>query len=195
MYSLLARYAKKYAQFMRIKRELPELVGYIPVSEAAQRLGVSKRRIYDFLDDERLEGVKSGNMIMIAEESVERFKPQISGRQRTVTPFWRMSSDENTRHILSIIVQLRASQQGRFMEQLQRLKLEKLHLFPGTGDRFIAEYDNSPGMIEIQLRWKQGDMPNEVVCEEALEAFREMFANVLDWQTAQYQMKTALLHT
>jgi len=80
MYSLLARYAKKYAQFMRIKRELPELVGYIPVSEAAQRLGVSKRRIYDFLDDERLEGVKSGNMIMIAEESVERFKPQISGR-------------------------------------------------------------------------------------------------------------------
>jgi excisionase family DNA binding protein len=195
MYSLLARYAKKYAQFMRIKRELPELVGYIPVSEAAQRLGVSKRRIYDFLDDERLEGVKSGNMIMIAEESVERFKPQISGRQRTVTPFWRMSSDENTRHILSIMVQLRAGQQGRFMEQLQRLKQEKLHLFPGTGDRFIAEYDNSPGMIEIQLRWKQGDMPNEVVCEEALEAFREMFANVLDWQTAQYQMKTALLHT
>jgi len=106
-----------------------------------------------------------------------------------------MSSDENTRHILSIMVQLRAGQQGRFMEQLQRLKQEKLHLFPGTGDRFIAEYDNSPGMIEIQLRWKQGDMPNEGVCEEALEAFREMFADVLDWQTAQYQMKTALLHT
>jgi excisionase family DNA binding protein len=195
MYSLLVRYGKAYAQLMRIKRELPELVGYIPVSEAAQRLGVSKRRIYDFLDEGRLEGVKSGNTIMIAEESVEQFKPQISGRQRTVTPLWRMSSDENTRHILSIVVQLRTGQQGRFMERLQRLKQEKLHSFPGTGDRYIAENDASPGMIEIQLRWKQGDMPDEAACEEALGAFREMFEDVLDWQTAQYQMKTVLLHT
>ncbi|MFL5701572.1 MAG: helix-turn-helix domain-containing protein [Ktedonobacteraceae bacterium] len=180
---------------MRIKRELPELAGYMSVSEAAQRLGVSKRRVYDFLDEGRLEGVKSGNMIMIAEESVERFKPQISGRRRTVTPLWRMSSDENTRHILSIVVQLRAGQQGKFMERLQRLKQEKVHLFPGTGDRYIAEDDASPGMIEIQLRWKQGDMLDEVAREEALEAFRELFADVLDWQTAQYQMKTVLLHT
>src|SRR5260370_24953105 len=100
---------------MRIKRELPELVGYIPVSEAAQRLGVSKRRVYDFLDEGRLEGVKSGNMIMIAEESLERFKPQISGRQRTVTPLWRMSRDENTPQFLSIVGRLRASPQGRFL--------------------------------------------------------------------------------
>jgi len=184
-----------YAFSMRIKRELPELAGYIPVTEAAQRLGVSKRRVYDFLDEGRLEGVKSGNMIMIAEESVEQFKPQVTGRPRTVTPLWRMSTDENTRHILSIVVRLRAGQQGRFMERLQRLKQEKLHLFPGTGDRYIAEDDTSPGTIEIQLRWKQGDMPDEVAREEALERFREMFADVLDWQTAQYQMKTVLLHT
>src|SRR5260221_10660363 len=160
MYSLLTRYVKAYAQSMRIKRELPELAGYMPVSEAAQRLGVSKRRVYDFLDEGRLEGVKSGNMIMIAEESVERFKPQISGRQRTVTPLWRLASDENTRHVLSIVVQTRAGSQGRFMEQLQRLKQGKVHLFPGTGDRYIAEDDASPGVIEIQPRWKQGDIPD-----------------------------------
>jgi hypothetical protein len=39
------------------------------------------------------------------------------------------------------------------MERLQRPKQEKLHLFPGTGDRNIAEDDASPGMIEIQLRF------------------------------------------
>ena len=44
-----------YALSMRIKRELPELAGYIPVTEAAQRLGVSKRRVYDFLDEGRLK--------------------------------------------------------------------------------------------------------------------------------------------
>src|SRR5260370_15132697 len=180
---------------MRIKRELRELAGYIHVREAAQRLGVSKRRVYEFLDEGRLEGIKSGNMIMIAEESVEQFKPQVTGRPRTVTPLWRMSTDENTRHILSIVVQLRAGQQGRFMELLQRLKQEKLHLFPGTGDRYIAEDDASPGMIEIQLRWKQGDIPDETARETALEAFREMFADVLDWEMARYRMNTVLLHT
>ena len=35
-------------------------------------------------------------------------------------------------------------------------------------------------------------MPDEAAREEALETFREMFADVLDWQTAQYQMKTVL---
>jgi hypothetical protein len=38
-------------------------------------------------------------------------------------------------------------------------------------------------------------MPDEAAREEALEAFREMFADVLDWQTARYHMKTVLLHT
>src|SRR5260370_11144825 len=120
---------------MRIKRELPELAGYIPGTEAAQRLGVSKRRVYDFLDEGRLEGVKSGNMIMIAEESVEQFKPQVTGRPRTVTPLWRQSPRENTRHILSIVVPLRARQNGRFMGLLQRLKQMNIHLFPGNGER------------------------------------------------------------
>ena len=70
-----------------------------------------------------------------------------------------------------------------------------LDVLPGTGDRYIAEDDASPGMIEIQLRWKQGDMPDETAREKALEAFREMFADVLDWEMARYGMKTVLLHT
>jgi hypothetical protein len=60
------------------------------------------------------------------------------------------------------------------MERLQRLKQEKVHLFPGTGDRYIAEDDASPGMIEIQLRWKQGDMPDEKASEEALQGVKRM---------------------
>jgi excisionase family DNA binding protein len=180
---------------MRLKRELPQLSGYIPVSEAAKRLGVSKRRIYDFLDEGRLEGVKSGDIIMIPEESVDGFKPQIAGRQRTVTPSWRMSTDENTRVITSIVVQLRPGQQGKLMERLQEIRQEKRHLFPGTGDRYIAEDDAAPGTIEIQLRWKQYEMPGEAARHEALEAFKQSFADVLDWDTARYSTKTVLLHT
>jgi hypothetical protein len=38
-------------------------------------------------------------------------------------------------------------------------------------------------------------MPDGTMREKALEAFREMFADVLDWQTARYRMKMVLLHT
>lgn len=180
---------------MRQKRELPVLPGYISVKEAARKLGVSEKRVYDFLDEERLEAVRAGGITVISEKSVEGFKPKVAGRQRTVTPTWRMSTDENTRIITSIVVQLRPGQQGKLMERLQEMRQEKRHLFPGTGDRYIAEDDASPGTIEIQLRWKQYEMPSEAARDEALEAFKQTFADVLDWDTARYSTKTVLLHT
>src|SRR5260370_12211401 len=134
---------------MRLKRELPQLSGYIPVSEAAKRLDVSKRRVYDYLDEGRLEGVRSGDIIMISEESIDGFKPQVTGRQRTVTPSWRMSTDENTRIITSIVLQLRPGQQGKLMERLQELRQEKKHLFPGTRDPHIPQDQPPPRTLKI----------------------------------------------
>ena len=180
---------------MRQKRELPVLPGYISVKEAARKLVVSEKRIYDYLDEERLEGVRAGGVTVISEQSVEEFKPKVSGRQRTVTPSWRLSTDENTRIITSIVVQLRAGQQGKLMERLKEIRQEKQHLFPGTGDRYIAEDDASPGTLEIQLRWKHYEMPGEAALREALEAFKQTFSDVLDWETARYSTKTVLLHT
>ncbi len=132
---------------MRQKRELPVLPGYISVKEAARKLGVSEKRVYDYLDEERLEGIRAGGITVISEKSVEGFKPKVAGRQRTVTPIWRMSTDENTRIITSIVVQLRPGRQGKLMERLQELRQEKRHLFPGTGDRYIAEDDALPGIV------------------------------------------------
>src|SRR5260370_7758791 len=97
---------------MRQKRELAVLPGYICVKEAARMLVVCEKRVYDYLDEERLEGVRAGGVTVISEKSVEGFKPKISGRQRTVTPSWRLSSAENTRTITSILVQLRPPPQG-----------------------------------------------------------------------------------
>ena len=180
---------------MRQKRDLPVLPGYISVKEAARKLVVSEKRIYDYLDEERLEGVRVGGVTVIAETSVEGFKPKVSGRHRTVTPSWRLSSDENTRIITSIVVQLRPGQQGKLMERLQEIRREKKHLFAGSGDRYIAEDDAVPGSIEIQLRWKHYEMPDEAARHEALEAFKQTFADVLDWDSARYSTKTVLLHT
>ena len=66
---------------MRQKRDLPVLPGYISVKEAARKLVVSEKRIYDYLDEERLEGVRAGGVTVISEQSVEEFTPaQNAGR-------------------------------------------------------------------------------------------------------------------
>src|SRR5260370_32606032 len=146
---------------MRLKRELPQLSGYIPVSEAAKRLDVSKRRVYDYLDEGRLEGVRSGDIIMISEESIDGFKPQVTGRQRTVTPSWRMSTDENTRIITSIVVQLRPGQQGKLMERLQEVRRgEKQHV-AGGGDTHKSQERAAPGPTEEKLWWKRHRKPGK----------------------------------
>src|SRR5260370_34885047 len=146
---------------MRQKRELPVLPGYISVKEAARKLVVSEKRVYDYLDEERLEGVRAGGVTVISEKSVEGFKPKVSGRQRTVTPSWRLSTDENTRIITSIVVQLRPGQQGKLMERLQEIRRgEKQHV-AGGGDTHKSQERAAPGPTEEKLWWKRHRKPGK----------------------------------
>jgi hypothetical protein len=49
--------------------------------------------------------------------------------------------------------------------------------------------------VEILLIWKASIQPDEEAREEALEAFRADLADVLDWDTAEYDDGTAFMHT
>lgn len=48
--------------------------GYLTTKEASDALGVSKRRIREFLADGRLTGRKIGNVWLIDSETVDRMK-------------------------------------------------------------------------------------------------------------------------
>jgi hypothetical protein len=52
-----------------------------------------------------------------------------------------------------------------------------------------------PGQVEISLIWRSTAMPDEVAREKALADFQQTLADVLDWDTAQYNNGTALIHT
>jgi excisionase family DNA binding protein len=173
----------------------PNLPGYVSIKEAAQLLGISDKRVYEYVDEGRLSSMWAADVIMIPLDEVKQFKRQSSGRPRKSVPSWRISTGDNKQFITSIVVQIREGQQSAFVQRLEDIRQGSLHTFPGTVTRFIVESENTPGQIDISLIWKSTVMPNEIEREKVLEAFRQDLADVLDWDTAQYMHGKVLMHT
>ena len=89
----------------------PNLPGYISIKEAAKLLGVSDKRVYEYVDEGRLPSTWAADVIMIPLNEVKKFKRRGSGRPRTSVPSWRISSGENIQFVTSIAVQIRPGQQ------------------------------------------------------------------------------------
>jgi excisionase family DNA binding protein len=173
----------------------PSLPGYVSIKEAAQILGISDKRVYEYVDEGRLTSVWAADVIMIPVDEVKKFKRRSSGRPRKSVPTWRISAGENTQFITSITVQVRPSQQDALVQKLEEVKQGSLHTFPGTIARWIAASETVPGQIEILLIWRNAVMPKDVERERAVEALRQTFSEVLDWDTAQYSNSRVLMHT
>jgi excisionase family DNA binding protein len=169
--------------------------GYVSIKEAAEMLGLSPSRVYEYVEDGRLSSVRAAHVILIPVEEVKKFKPNIAGRPRKSVLRWRISPENNMLHSTSIVVQMRAGRQTELMKRLEEMRQEDKHLFPGTIARFIMRSETIPGQVEISLIWRSTAMPDEVAREKALADFQQTLADVLDWDTAQYNNGTALIHT
>ncbi len=172
-----------------------ELKGYISISEAANRLGVHAKRVHEYIAQGRLKTLTAANMTVVSEKSVLNFERKASGRPRTKPALWHESASHTPFIITVITVQLRSKHQRKLVEKLREMKKKQEHLFPGTMERYISAIDESSGIIEIEMVWKKSGLSDKAEYERQLEAFRETFADVLDWSTAHYKTKTVLLHT
>jgi excisionase family DNA binding protein len=175
--------------------DFPKLPGYVSIKEAAKMLGVSERTVYGYATAGRLRGVLAAHVIMIPLEDVQNFQRGVSGRERKVTPLWRISSGDNTRFITSISVQMRTGKRGALVHKLEAVKKSKEHLFPGTVVRYIVDSETHSGRVILIFVWRGTVMPEEARREQALEAFRQELADVLDWSSAEYEHGTAFMHT
>jgi excisionase family DNA binding protein len=173
----------------------PNLPGYVSIKEAARLLGISDKRVYEYVDEGRLPSMWAADVIMIPLNAVENFKRRSSGRPRKSIPGWRISSGDNAQFMTSITVKIQDDQREAFMQRLERVRQQGSHTFPGTVTRFVVESETVPNQIEISLVWRQSVMPTDVEKEQALEAFRQELADVLDWDTAQYSSGKVLMHT
>jgi hypothetical protein len=175
--------------------ELPNLPGYVPIKDASKMLGIAEKTVYYYIEQRRLPAVWAGDVLMISLDEIEKFKLNPAGRPRKNTPPWRISSKGNIQLVTSINVQIQAGKRDGLTKRLDEIRRGGLHDFAGTVARYIIGYENSPDEVEILLIWKTSVAPDKVEREEALEAFRHELADVLDWNTAEYNDGTALMHT
>lgn len=175
--------------------EIPDLPGYVSTREAAKMLGISERRVRLYIEMKRLPAVRAADVLMIPVEKVEHFERKAIGRPRKNMLAWRISAAENAQFVTFISVQIRLHQEKQLAQRLEEIRRNGQHVFPGTVVRYIVRSQTIPRQIDIALAWRSTVMPEAVEREQTLEAFRQALADVLDWNTAQYNDGEVLMHT
>jgi len=175
--------------------ELPEVPDYISTDQAAQMLGISKQRVYQYIEEQRLPAFRAGNVILLRKEAVQQFKPNITGRPRKKEPVWRVYRGGSTLLGTDIQVRIHPGKQDQLLEKLRAIYRGQRNTFPGTIQRYVFKDDVSPPAVSILLIWKDTEMPEEEVREKSLAAFQAELADVLDWETAQITTKEGIIYT
>ena len=175
--------------------DIPNLPGYVSIREAADMLGVSDKRVYQYVRAGRLPAQRVGNILILPVEEVRQFKPSPSGRVRAKAPSWRAYRSRGALIITNIRVPVRVGQQGKLVEKLKAIQKQDSHTFSGTVARYVTKGDADFTSMQILLIWKSTEMPGEARRKQDLALFQEELAEVLDWEAAQYSTNEAIIHT
>jgi excisionase family DNA binding protein len=175
--------------------DIPNLPGYVSIKEAADLLGVSDKRVYQYVRAGRLPARRVGNILILPVEEVRQFKPSPSGRVRAKAPSWRAYRSRGALFLTDIRVPVRVGQQAKLIEKLKAIQKGDRHTFPGTVARYVVKGDEGLTAVEIVLIWKSTEMPTEARRKQDLDVFQEELADVLDWQAARYNFNEVLIHT
>jgi excisionase family DNA binding protein len=173
---------------------IPDLKNFVSIKDAAKMLGLAYKTVYEYVTEGRIKAARISDVILIPIAEVENFKPNISGRPRSSIPLWRISPEDNTLLQTSISVQIRDGKQALFRQRLEEIRRKKDHLFPGTIARYIVGSRQHPGLVEMTFIWRSSVMPDEKLRHEALQAFQQALADVVDWDTANYDDGPIFMH-
>ena len=168
---------------------------FLSTAEAADKLGVSYYTVYEYIREKRLVAEMVGGVYLIPKQAVAEFKAKPTGRTRANPPPWRVYRAGAKVRGLDIHVQVRAGQHKRLIEKLKHFQEAQQHLFRGTMQRYVFEDESNPMQVIISLIWKDTELPNESTLQEELIAFQNELADLLDWSSAQYTYKRAIIHT
>jgi hypothetical protein len=180
---------------MSEEREFLRFPGYVSVKEAASILGFKEDRVWYYIRLQRLASRKIDGRSMITEESVRNFRVKPRGRVRADPPPWHVYRGGAKVYTLQIDIQVRSGKQEEWRAKLQVTLEEQEYLFFGTMQRYIFSDKENPNNITIQLVWKDTELADEARLTRDVETFKADFADVLDWETARYTTKQALIHT
>jgi hypothetical protein len=177
--------------------EFLSLPGYVPTDIAAQRLGLTVRRVYQYLKAGELTSRIFRGRHMISEEELEAFvyKRHPAGRKRVEAAAWHHYGSGVRVLDMLIQVQVRTGQTKSFRQRLQAWSEEHERAFSGSMTRLVRYDENAPESVMIILVWKSNEMPGEETRQQELAAFQHDFADLLDWDTAHISHGRVLLTT
>lgn len=160
-------------------------------------LGISVKRVYQYIEAGRLPAIQIGRAYLLTEEEIAKFKPNPTGRVRERAPSWYEYRSSGMLYTTEIIVAVRPEMQQTLLERLRVMREEDHHALTGTVARYIVKGDEQLSSVSIILVWKNTELPDEATRETELNAFKDALADVLDWDTAQFTLKMnqTLLHT
>jgi excisionase family DNA binding protein len=193
--SFTIKYSYYYTRYMPDGINIPSLPGYVSVREAAEMLGVSDKRVYQYVMAGRLPAQRVGHILILPIEEVRRFKPHPSGRVRARAPSWRVYRSRGMLLVTDICVPVRAGRQAQLLERLRAIQREDRHIFPGTVARYVLKGDAELQTLRILLVWKDTEMPDEETRRRDLAAFQAELADLLDWSGARSTTHEAIIHT
>ena len=168
---------------------------FLSTAEAAKQLGVSYYTVYEYIREKRLVAEMIGGSYIIPRQAVDEFKAKPTGRTRVNPPPWRLYRAGAQVRSLDIHVQVKPGQRERLIERFNQIREAQKHLFRGTMQRYIFEDESDPTQVIISLIWKDTELPDENLLQEELAMFQRELADLLDWSTARYTKKRAILHT
>ncbi len=175
-------------------RMLEPLQGVLTVLEAADRLGVSVRSIYSYIEKGRLPAWKVGNLVAVTEEAVQQFRRRPAGRVRLVVPPWHIPASGTTMEVTTIRFRVRPEPQARLEALVQNMQQENQHQIPGTAARYIARDQHDAGAVEIMLVWRSLGAPPAEVYEAAVAALLAVFAEVMESGSVERTQARVLIH-
>ena len=168
---------------------------FLSTAEAARQLGVSYYTVYEYIREKRLVAEMVGGSYLIPKKAVAEFKAKPTGRTRVNPPPWRIYRAGAQVRGLDIHVQVKAGQHERLIERFNQIREAQKHLFHGTMQRYIFEDVDDPAWVIISLIWKDTELPDENLLQEELAIFQRELTDLLDWSTARYTKKRAIIHT
>lgn len=180
---------------MAEEREYLHIPGHIPIKEAAEMLGLSDKRVLQYILAKRLPARKVQGRYMIPVVAVQEFQQKPHGRIRTSPTPWRIYRAGASVHIQQIEVLAYPDKQEDLRSRLQDLPRVQAHLFPGTMQRYISIDQSNPVRISILLIWKDTELPDQAALQDDLEVFKADFAGLLDWGSARTTTAQAIAHT
>lgn len=180
---------------MTEEKEYLRIPGHVSVKEAAEMLGISYDRTYQHVRTGRLRSKKVGGKHMIPKQAIEDFKHNPPGRIRTEPPDWRIYNSRIKLLNTTIHLKILPGKEELFEQKIQVIRAKQFYKFTGTMERYIFKNVVAPDSITILLLWKDNEMPDEATQQRELKAFKDEFADVLDWETASYSTKEGIIYT